>query len=155
MARKNYGKDFEFRFKKDFKETFPKRFILRLKDDVSRMFGTGKNPCDFIAHPNKLFMLEVKCHYGNTFPFKNFSQYDTLLTYQDLEGVEIGLIIWFIEHDKIVYVPLEVVTQMMNDGEKSVNINKLKDYKVTQVPTVKKRVFLQGDYSFMAQPINK
>lgn len=156
MAKKNLGKDYEDRFKKNFKENFPKRFILRLKDNVSMYRGSSKNPCDFLCMPsNKLFMIEAKCHYGNTFPFSLLSQYDDLITYVGTEDVEIGVFIWFIDHDKELYVPIETITKMKEDGEKSVNIRKLKDYKVVHVPSTKLRVFLKSDYSFMKEKIDK
>ena len=156
MAKKNYGKDYEKRFARNFEDTFPKSFIYRLKDDVSHRKGSGKNPCDFICHVNgTLYMLEVKCHYGNTFPFSALGQYDTLITYLGLENTEIGVMIWFIDHDKELYVPIETITKMKENGEKSVNIRKLKDYKVVHIQSTKMRVFLKSDYSFMKEKIDK
>ena len=156
MAKKNYGKDYEERFRKNFEKCFPNRFILRLRDNVSKYRGSARNPCDFICHVgNILYMLEVKCHYGNTFPFQDLRQYDDLITYVGLENVEIGVMIWFIDHDEELYVPIETIRKMKEDGEKSVNIRKLKDYKVIHVSSKKMRVFLDSDYSFMSLPIEK
>jgi len=156
MAKKNYGKDYEMRFRKNFEKCFPHNFILRLKDDMSKRRGAAKNPCDFLCHVrDTLFMLEVKCHYGNTFPFSALRQYDDLLTYLGLENVEIGVMIWFVDHDKEVYVPIETIRKMKENGDKSVNIKKLNDYKVVHVPSKKMRVFLDSDYSFMTLPIDK
>ena len=156
MAKKNYGKEFEERFKKDFCDTFPNEFILRLKDNTSRYKGSSRNPCDFLTHVESiLYMLEVKCHYGNTFPFQDLRQYNDLITYLGLKNVEIGVIIWFIDHDDCLYVPIETIQKMKANGDKSVNINKLKDYKVVHVPSTKMRVFLKSDYSFMKDKIDK
>lgn len=151
MARPNRGKEFEQHFAKDWKKCFPKTFILRLKDDTSGYYGTGKNPCDFLCFPkSKLYMLETKSHYDNRFPFSDFSQYDTLIKYKDCKNVEIGLIVWFIDFDKILYFPLDSITQMMNDGLKSINLRKIDElnkYYHIEVPSIKKRVFLESDYS--------
>ena len=156
MAKKNYGKDFEEHFKKDFIETFPNQFIFRLKDDVSKRKGAAKNPCDFLAHvDNTLYMLEVKCTYENTFNFSYLRQYEDLITYLGLKNVQIGVVIWYISHDEILYVPIETVQKMKANGDKSVNIRKLKDYKVIHVPSTKMRVFLKSDYSFMREEIDK
>lgn len=156
MARKNYGKDWEEHFKNDFIGTFPGQFIYRLKDDVSMRKGSGRNPCDFLAHvDNTLYMLEVKCTYENTFNFSYLRQYNDLTTYLGLKNVEIGVIIWYISNDKVLYVPIETIIKMKKDGEKSINIRKLKDYKVIQVPATKLRVFMKCDYSFMREEIVK
>ena len=156
MAKKNYGKDYEERFKKNFMKCFPNNFIFRLKDDLSKRKGAARKHCAFLCHvKSTLFMLEVKCHYGNTFPFSALRQYDKLIEYVGLDNVECGVMIWFIDHDKEIYVPIETITKMKNNGDKSVNIRKLKDYKVVHIPSTKMRVFLDSDYSFMNLPVEK
>lgn len=146
----NYGKKFETQFKSDWKATFPGTFILRLKDNVSGFKGNAKNPCDFLCFPkDKLFMLETKSHYGNTFPFSDLTQYEDLLSYRHCKNVIIGVIIWFIDHDRVIYVPLDTITQMMKDGCKSVNIRKLDGYNYIEIPSVKKRVLMTSDYSIL------
>ena len=118
--------------------------------------GASSNPCDYIAHVgDTLFMLEVKCHYDNTFNFSNLRQYNDLITYVGLNNVEIGVIIWFIDHDEILYVPIETIMKMKANGDKSVNIRKLGDYKLVHVPSTKLRVFLRSDYSFLKEKIVK
>ena len=149
MARPNRGKPFEEHFVKDWKRCFPKKFILRLKDDMSGYYGSS-NPCDFLCFPkNKLYMIETKAHYDNRFPWSDFPQYDKLLPYKDCENVNIGLVVWFIDFDRVLYFPLESITQMMRDGLKSINLNKvdeLNKYYYIEVPSIKKIVFLESDY---------
>lgn len=147
----NYGKEFEKRFKTQWTKCFPDQFIYRLKDDTSGFYGSS-NPCDFLVHiDNTLFLLEVKSHYGNTFPWSAFRQYDEMLKFRNKKNVQLGLIVWFIEHDTIIYVDLDTITQMMNDNLKSINIKKLEsqNYKYLKIPSVKKRVFLESDYTCM------
>lgn len=148
MANKNYGKEFEKIFKKDFMHTFPNEFIFRLKDDTSGYKGSAKNPCDFIAHVGStLFMLEVKCHYGNTFPFSALRQYNDLLEWGGLNNVERGVIIWMIDHDKVIYAPITTIQQMKADGLKSINVIKnLNTYNIIEFESKKKRVFLETNY---------
>jgi len=153
MSKKNRGKEFELKFKSDWERCFPNTFILRLKDDMSGYYGTGKNPCDFICFPkDKLFMIETKAHYTNRFPLLDFSQYSTLLSYRDCQNTNIGLLIWFIDYCKVLYFPLDSITQMKKDGLKSINLNKqdeMNKYKHIEIPSTKKRVFLDSDYTIL------
>lgn len=154
MAKSNYGKEWEDHFEKDWKTSFPKRLILRLKDDTSHYFGASKNPCDYVCHVGtKVFMIECKCCYGNTFNFHKLSQYDLLITYKDVIGVKAGVMLWFIDHDTVMFVPIETIEQMKNDDCKSININKLDKYKdtIVYIPSTKLRVFMRCDYSIMKE----
>ena len=152
MARPNRGKEFEDRFAKDWLRTFPRGMAYRLKDDLSHRKGSAKNPCDFICFAKKRgFMLEVKSHYDNTFPFSNLTQYEKLVTYRNCEDVTVGVIIWFMDHDRIIFVDIDTVTKMMQDGQKSVNIRLIdkQGYKYTEIPSTKIRVFMKSDYSVL------
>lgn len=113
------------------------------------MYGV-KNISDFIGYyyPN-IFYLELKSHLGNTFPLSNLSQYDKLLPKVGINGVRVGVIIWFIDHDKIYYVPISTIKQMKDDGKKSVNIKDIDTYRIIEIPSIKKRVFLDSDYSVL------
>ena len=152
----NYGKQFENRFKTDWRKSFPESFLLRLPDNVSGYYGTARNPCDFIGYQSgKLYLLETKSHYGNTFPFSKLTQYDKLSAYLGLPGVNPAVVIWFIDHDEVLWVPLDTIKQMKEDGRKSVNIRKLEGYDVVHVPSVKKRVFMESDYTFLEEYRNE
>jgi penicillin-binding protein-related factor A (putative recombinase) len=148
------GKKFEQYFKLNWKNCFPKTFIYRLPDMMGGYAGfAGSNPCDFICFPEagKLFMLELKEHKGNTIAWTAIRQYEKLLTYANLKHVFPGIIIWFSDHDKIIYCPIEEAKKMHDDGLKSINIKMLDEklYNVIEIPTVKKRVFLEADYTVL------
>ena len=148
----NYGKKFEKEFEKDWKRSFPNSFIMRLPDQQSGYYGASSNPCDFICHINgKLHLLELKSHLGNTFPLDNLRQYDKLMEYCGIDGVKIGILVWFRDRDKVVYCPIETITKLKLDNKKSVNIKYLetKEYDMIDVPSVKKRVFMESDYSIL------
>lgn len=153
MGKVNRGKDFEERFRTDFARTFPNEFIYRLRDDVSMRYGTARNPCDFICHVNgKVFLVETKSHYGNTFPFSEFPQYDRLLNeYAGYKDVVRALVVWFVDHDEVIFVDVDEVERMKDDGHKSINIRRLDGYDVVRVPSQKMRIFLKSDYSFMGR----
>lgn len=149
---KNRGKQFEQKFMNDWMVTFPNSFIFRLKDDTSQFKYTAANPCDFICFvKDRLFLIETKTIQGNTFPFSNLSQYDKLLSYSDIDGLVAGVIIWFVDHDRVVFIPVTTVKQMKSTQLKSANIRKGFDgYNVIDIPSVKKRVFLNSDYTILS-----
>ena len=77
--------------------------------------------------------------------------YAALQQYANIHGVRRGILLWFIEHDRILYVPVKTVEQMIKDGKKSINIRTIdKDgYDYVDIPSKKKRVFLDSDYSVL------
>lgn len=147
----NKGKAFEAKFKQDFLKTVPNATIDRLYDSMSG-YLTISNISDFIgySYPNIMY-LECKSKDGNVFPFQNLTQYDKLVQKVGIPGVRAGVIIWFKDHDKVLYVPIASITKMKADGKKSVNIKMLEDqqYKIIDIPSKKKRVFLDSDYSVL------
>lgn len=157
MANKvNRGKQFEIKLREDWKTTMedqacPDSFITRLPDALSGYRGSS-NVSDFIAYKYPdLFLLEAKSTHGNTFPFTNFRQYDKLLEYKGIKGLHPGVVIWFIDHDKVIYVPILSAEKMKLDGKKSINIKMLDsdDYYLLDIPSVKKRVFMDSDYRIL------
>lgn len=149
----NRGKQFESKFKLDWQAAFPDGEIDRLVDSVSG-YKAITNVCDFIGYnfPN-MFYLECKSCLGNTFPLSNLTQYDKLKEKVGKKGIRTGVVLWMIDHDVVLYVPISTIMQMKADGKKSVNIKMLQaaDYKIIQIPSEKKRVFLDSDYTVLMQ----
>ena len=148
----NKGKQFEVKFKEDFKRSFPNSTIDRIYDTTNG-YKTISNISDFIGYnyPN-IYYLECKSHQGNTFPLTNLTQYDKLKAKVGIKGVRAGVVLWFIDHDKVCYVPISTITQLKKDDKKSVNVKMLEDksYNIYEIPSVNKRVFLDSDYSILA-----
>jgi Holliday junction resolvase len=148
MATKNRGKQFEERFKEDWIRTMPESSIDRIYDQVSGN-KTISNISDFIGYkkPN-IFYLECKSTRENTFNFHKLTQYEKLTGKVGIPGVRVGVVIWFIEHDRVIYVPIKTITQMKEDGLKSVNIRELDNtnYRFFNIPSKKLRVFMESDY---------
>lgn len=144
----NRGKEFEHKFFEDWTRCFKDSFILRLYDPGFGMRGIS-NPCDFICFVNKhLYLIETKTIHGNSFPISNLSQYDKLLGYKNIPGLIACVLIWYIDHDKIVAVPIETFEHLKSTGKKSLNIKTISDTPgVVNVPVYKKRVFLDADYT--------
>ena len=147
----NRGKQFEERLKFDFKRVFPGGSIDRIYDQVSGN-KTISNISDFIAYNYPyLFYLECKSTQENTFNFHKLTQYDKLTGKVGIKGVRTGVVIWFIEHDRVLYVPIQTITKMKEDGLKSVNIREIDktDYRFFNIPSTKLRVFMESDYSVL------
>lgn len=147
----NRGKQFEQKLRSDFSK-IDGSFVYRLPDQVSGYKQTSANVSDFICFvkPN-IFLLEVKSISGNTFPLTNFSQFEKLKQYKNIPGLRKGVVIWYTEKDRIIYVPVKTIEKMKLDGKKSVNIRTIDDdgYEYIEIPSVKKRVFLDSDYSVL------
>ncbi len=145
------GKQFESKLRNDFQKVSGS-FIYRLPDQVSGYKTTSANVSDFICYvmPN-IFLIEAKTISGNTFPISNLSQFEKLRSYKDIPGLRKGVIIWFTEKDRVIYVPIQTIEKMKQDGKKSVNIRTIDDdgYEYVNIPSVKKRVFLDSDYSVL------
>lgn len=152
----NRGKQFEKLFMEQWKQSFPNSFIYRLKDDTSGYALTAANPCDFICfYKERLYLIETKTIQGNTFPFSNLSQYDKLLSYSSIDGLVAGVIVWYTERDKVFFVPIQTIKKMKEDGLKSVNVKTALDsYYVLDIPSVKKRVFMNSDYTILTSVLD-
>lgn len=92
--------------------------------------------------------MEAKSIHGNTFPLTNLTQYEKLLKVKDIKGVRAGVTIWFCDRDRVVFIPIHTIEQMKQEGVKSVNIRTIddSDYEFINIPSVKKRVFMDSDY---------
>lgn len=144
----NRGKQFEDRFEQDWNESVTNPTIIRLKDNTSKYFGASRNECDFIGFASRnLYLIETKTCYEDRFDFSKLPQYDKLIDYVGREHVYPVVIIWFIDHDTVLWVPIPTVTRILNEGHKSLNINKWKNYEdIIEVPSIKLRVFMQSNY---------
>lgn len=144
----NLGKQFELKFKEDFSK-IPESTIDRIYD-VTTGYKSISNVCDFICYkyPN-IFYIECKSHKGTSFPFVNLTQYSKLKDKVGIKGVRAGVILWLYEKDLVLYVPISTISQMMTDGKKSVGIRDLDKYNIIKIPSIKKRVFMDSDYSVL------
>ena len=144
------GKAFEDKFKADFSK-LEGVSLDRLYDPVSGFNGI-RNICDFLGYkyPN-IFYLECKSSQDNTWNFSAYSQYEKQLTKVGIYGVRVGVVLWMIKHDVVVYLPTKTIQKMKLDNKKSFNIKELYNdkYRIIKIPSVKKRVFMDSDYSVL------
>ncbi len=147
---KNYGKPFEEQFKKDFLKL--EGSSLDRLYDVMMGYKSIKQVSDYIGYvkPN-IFYLECKTHAGASIPFDKITQYDSMVKKVGIPGVRSGVILWLYEKDKVFYVPIATITKLKKDGEKSVGMRHLGNYRIIEIPSVKKRVFMDSDYSVLKE----
>ena len=147
---KNYGKSFEEKFKKDF-GLLDGSSIDRLYDTMNG-YKSIKQISDFIGYvyPN-IFYLECKSHKGASLPLANVTQYENLKKKVGIPGVRSGVILWLYEKDRVFYIPTATITKLKEDGEKSVGLRHIGKYRIIEVPSVKKRVLMDSDYSVLRE----
>lgn len=153
----NRGKDFENKIREAF-ENVPETSVTRLLDPQSGYAGV-RNICDFIVYKYpKQFFIECKSCYGNTLsihsnnPKKKYgaitnNQWEGLEAMSKIKGVVAGYMIWFIDHDRTIFVPAQSMIVHRELGEKSYNITKQWDSDFVEIQGQKKRVFFEYDMS--------
>ena len=163
MASQDIGKKFEDRFKKDYQTCFPGTLIYRLPDQQSGYAGGGSsNPCDFMCYPgNCVLMVECKAHAKASIPFSAIPQYERLLDYKGLYKTFPGVVVWFYEKDIVIWVSIEEMEKMVNDGEKSIGLRMIDDkkpykksYNIVTLPSKKLRTFMETDYNYLVEVLN-
>ena len=148
MSNPNRGKDLELRVKQAF-EKLRDVSVDRLHDQTTGYLGSS-NICDFIVYkePNQYY-IECKCHYGNTLPFTSITdkQWSGLLEKSEIKGVVAGVVIWFIDHDITIFVPIQTLEELRKKGKKSVNIKDVLADNETYfyIDGIKKRTFFDYD----------
>ena len=86
---------------------------------------------------------------GASIPLANITQYDNLKKKVGIPGVRSGVVLWLYEKDKVFYIPTATITQLKNDGEKSVGLRHINKYRIIEIPSTKLRVFMDSDYSVL------
>ena len=146
----DYGKQFEHRFLNDWLK-LENSDCIRLKDSMSG-YKRVKNISDFICYIYPFtYYLDCKSLQGNTFNFAKLTQWDDMSKHVGISGVNVGAIIWFIDHSKVCYVPIEEFIRLKALGYKSIHVKMIGDsnFNVFEIPGKKLRVFIDSDYSIM------
>lgn len=143
----NKGKQFENKFRLDFQKTVKNSSVIRLYDNTAG-YKNIKNICDYICYacPN-MFLIECKSHKGASIPFSKITQYEDMKRFVNVRGVRCGIVLWLYEQDKVMYIPISTLSKLKNNNEKSVGIRHLNKYNIIEIPSDKKRVFMDSDYS--------
>ena len=146
----NRGKQFEDVIRQAF-EKVSNVSIDRLHDQTTHYKGS-QNICDFIVYREPYeYYFECKSVHGNTLPFSNITetQWNGLLEKSKIEGVFAGIICWWIDKDKTMFLPIQILDDLRRTGEyKSYRFdwfhwNGLQ--KTIEIKGKKKRVFFDYD----------
>ena len=145
----NKGKQFELKMREQWVKTVKDSVFYRLYDPG---FGytAVSNVGDFIGYKYPLiFIIDTKTKKGNTISFSDIRQYDKMLEYKDIKGVFTGVICFFYEKDKVVWIPIQTLYKLKQDDKKSFNIKMLdsNEYPAFEIPGKKLRTFMDTDYS--------
>lgn len=145
----NRGKQFEQKFREQWAETVSDSMCYRLFDTTAGFKGIG-NVGDFICYkyPN-VYLIDCKSSQGNTLNFSMVRQYDLMIQYANITGVKVGIIWWAIDHDKVLWVPIETFEQLKKEDKKSFNIKMVGEYECLELPSKKLRAFMETDYSVL------
>lgn len=145
-----YGKNFEQKFKEDWKKTIPNSSIDRIYDCTSNYRGVS-NISDFICFksPN-IYYIECKTTKDVSFPLKHLTQYKKLKEKVGIEGVKVGVLIWYYSYDYVIYIPVKTIMEI-EKTRKSINIKKLleSDLNYCLIPSKKKKTYMDSDYSVL------
>ena len=64
-----------------------------------------------------------------------------------MPGLIAGTVIWFYDHDRVIFVPIETWKKIKEEGKKSFNIKMVGEYDCIELPSKKKRVYMETDYT--------
>ena len=75
-----------------------------------------------------------------------------MLSKAGLPGVRSGVILWMIDHKKVLYIPVSTFKKLKDDGKKSFNISMVgdADYFSLEIPGIVKRTFIDSDYTVLS-----
>jgi len=160
---KNRGKKFEDIVKQAF-ERVPGVSVDRLHDQTTGYLGAS-NICDFIVYKKPFeYYIECKSVHGNTLSIHSVpkadkngvlhgfygnitdTQWDGLLEKSEIPGVTAGVMCWWIDKDITLFLPIQLLKRLRDNGSKSIRYD-LAEYLETPIVIQghKKRVFF--DYN--------
>lgn len=143
----NRGKDFEAQVRKCF-NMIDNVSVDRLLDPQAGFAGV-RNICDFIIYKKPtIYYVECKSCNGNTLNFHNITdnQWNGMLAKTTIDGVVAGVMIWFVAHDKTVFIPIQVLQKLRQNGAKSVNVKDIEKLGLI-IKASKRRVLFDYDFT--------
>ena len=152
----NRGKQFEERIRKQF-EKLKNTFVLRLYD-VTMGYSKIDNPCDLIVYKDgTLNLFECKAIHGNALNFKSHireNQWDKLLKYAYIGGVNAGIICWFIDYDITLFIDIQDLDRCKQFGNKSFKIKDINSVPCVYINGHKKKIFFEYDLEKFLEEIS-
>ena len=145
----NKGKEFEAVVKQAF-EKMENVSIDRFKDTIARQ-KDNKNPSDFVVYKKPYeYYVECKTTTQNTLNFNNIRQWDDLVEKSKIKGVIAGVLVWFRNQDKTIFVPIQSLVIAKENGCKSIHYMAIENgqklgFTGVIIPGKKKRVYFDYD----------
>ena len=102
-------------------------------------------------------MFECKAIHGNTLNFKSHireNQWEKLLKYSNIPGVNAGIICWFIDWDITVFIDIQDLEFMKNINKKSFNVKWLNENPIIEIQGKKKKTFFEYNLEEFLKEIN-
>ena len=166
MKKGGRGKSFENVIRDAF-DIVPDVSVTRLKDDTFKSKGV-KNPCDFIVyHKPYLYAIECKSKHSDLLSIYSITkdpnkphdygditngQWEGLLEMSTVKGVYAGVICWWVNQDVTMFLPIQMLKAMRDNGAKSIRYDcdmfvdkNNKMHNATVVKGKKKRVYFDYD----------
>lgn len=145
---KNRGKQFEDVIRNAF-ERCPETCVIRLPDQMGGFRG-GTNICDFIVYclPHQYFVECKSCH-GASLRLDNITrnQREGMTKVSRISGVRAGVLVWYIDHDCTMWIPIHTINRLRSAGCKSLNWQAArKRSECVEISGRKKRVFFDYDF---------
>ena len=146
----NRGKQFENVIRSAF-ERAEGVSIDRLHDQTTGFYGST-NIADVIVYRKPYeYYFELKSVHGNTLsihsndPSKKYGnitnkQWEGLLEKSKIKGVTAGVICWWVDRDSTLFLPIQMLERIRNNGVKSIRYDN-PSFDIAVVPGTKKRVF--------------
>ncbi len=147
MAKVNRGKDFEHQVREGLQKV-PNTEVYRLPDQITYRVGS-KNPCDmFVFHAPLFYAIECKSVYGDRLPFANISEYQwsELLRMSKLPGIVSGILCWYIDRDRTVFIPIQFLETLKQNGAKSIRYD-ADDSHLIDIKGKKRKILWDYDFS--------
>jgi penicillin-binding protein-related factor A (putative recombinase) len=141
----NKGKSFEGIVREAF-EQVPDTIVYRLNDSMSGFKGV-KTPCDFfVYHRPILYAIECKSTNNPSLPFTNITefQWTHLLRMAEVTGVVAGILCWYTNYDRTIFIPIHFLETLKQNGAKSIRYD-ADDPAIIDIRGKKKRVFWTYD----------
>lgn len=143
MGNPNRGKDFEQKIREAILRV-PNVSLDRMPDPTNGYMGV-RNICDFMVYKKPtLYYLECKCTHENTLHFSYIrdNQWQGLTEKSEIDGVVAGVIVWFIKHDRTVFIPISRLKWLKDHDFKSV-VWDLDYNDVFEIDGKKQRIFFE------------
>ena len=150
----NRGKQFENVIRESLEKNAENISIDRLHDQTNGFKGSA-NICDFIVYRYPYqYYIECKSIHGNTWSLRNATktQLNEMANKVQIKGVFAGIIVWFMDKDVTLFLPIQYVKSVKDAGQKSIRFdidmesyNAIHDVPIIDLVGRKKRVFFDYD----------